>query len=303
MHPGRQPRTDRRRFIALAAGVALLPQAIRGQGAATPAPGGYAHPDLLVGPSQVAPADQSTRLVAFMPESEVANGVIPGSVRIDWPDLETADTSEQGLAAWVATIDHRLTDLGITPGSSVMVYDPGTLFATRLWWLLHAVGHREAQVLDGGLAAWTGAGFETTGEVAPAEAAAAAYGAKLQPGIIAPIAEVEAAVGSVDVTFVDARAPREWEDGHIPGAINIPYEQNVSPDQPPTWLEQDSLEALYAAVPRETRVIPYCSSGVRSAVTAFTLRLIGYPDVGLFTGSWNEWSADPTRPVTTGNQP
>jgi thiosulfate/3-mercaptopyruvate sulfurtransferase len=50
-------------------------------------------------------------------------------------------------------------------------------------------------------------------------------------------------------------------------------------------------------------VIPYCSSGVRSAVTAFTLRLIGYEDVRLFTGSWNEWSKDPNRPVTTGDAP
>ena len=89
-------------------------------------------------------------------------------------------------------------------------------------------------------------------------------------------------------------------DGHIPGALNVNYPRNARPELPRTWLPVPELESLYASVPRDHTVIPYCSSGVRSAVTAFTLRLIGYERVRLFTGSWNEWSADPSRPITTG---
>jgi len=306
-HPGYDT-ISRRRFTMLAAMIAAIPSTAWGQDASPQMPGGdeYAHPGMLVEAASLAAGLDSGDpgvLVAFMAGSDAAGGVIPGSVRIDWPDLETADTSDAGLTAWLASIDDHLTALGITPSTPVTVYDPGTLFATRLWWVLHAVGHREIRVLNGGLAAWSSDGRPIDPAVAAPTPTVESYGAFLDLTAIAPIAEVEAAVGSEGVTFIDARSPQEWEAGHIPGAINLPYERNVVPESPRTWLAAERLDVLYAEVPRENLVIPYCSSGVRSAVTAFTLRLIGYPDVRLFTGSWNEWITDPSRPVTVGTIP
>ncbi len=123
--------------------------------------------------------------------------------------------------------------------------------------------------------------------------------------MLAPLADVEAALGREDVVFVDARTPDEYAAGHLPGAVNVNYPLNAEPEAPRFWKSTEALSALYAAVgvTPDKRIIPYCSTGVRSAVTWFTLRMIGFPDVALFTGSWAEWSAHPELPVTTGPQP
>jgi rhodanese-related sulfurtransferase len=96
-----------------------------------------------------------------------------------------------------------------------------------------------------------------------------------------------------------------YQAGHIPGAVNLDATANVRPDQPRYWKSADELRAMYAAlgVKPDKTVIPYCAAGVRSAATYFALRLIGYEDVALFTGSWNEWSNHPELPVETGSMP
>ena len=119
------------------------------------------------------------------------------------------------------------------------------------------------------------------------------------------LAEVRASLGQPDVALVDARSPKEYAAGHLPGAVNIEFTRNALPDQPKDFKPAAELRAMYAAagITPDKTVIPYCLTGVRSAVTYFTLRLIGYDDVTLFTGSWKEWSGYPDLPVTTGNQP
>lgn len=108
-----------------------------------------------------------------------------------------------------------------------------------------------------------------------------------------------------DVVILDARTPEEYAEGHIPGAVNLNFPLNAAPDPPKFYKPADELEAMYTdigATP-DNLVIPYCASGVRSAVTSFTLHLLGYEDVALYTGSWLEWGEDPETPKTEGNEP
>jgi thiosulfate/3-mercaptopyruvate sulfurtransferase len=242
-------------------------------------------------------------VVAFAPASEFTAAHIPGSVQIDWPDLEVADTSETSLADWRQAVAGLVGALGVSPDRTVVAYDHGTLFAARLWWVLRYLGHERIHVLDGGLPAWTVSGGESeSGDPPAAESNATPYPAVPVDDLLATKAECLSLVGDPDTVFLDTRSAQEYADGHIPGAINIPYTLNARDDSPPFWLPTGDLVAMYAAagVTPEHRVIPYCSSGVRSAVTAMTLTMIGYPDVSLYTGSWNEWSADPDTPKETG---
>lgn len=244
--------------------------------------------------------------VGFMPADEFESAHIPGSVQIDWPDLEVIDTSDESLERWRTEIGATLGDLGITPDNTVVAYDNGSLFAARLWWVLRYLGHCDVRVLDGGLPSWNEAGEAV--ETGPASTAPPAAGSLWNEPNHSMIARYEEVLGwrdAPDVILVDARTEDEYTDGHIPGAININYPTNAQPDPPRFWKPADALRNMYSAadVTEDKLIVPYCSSGVRSAVTAFTLDLLGYERVTLYTGSWQEWTSRPDAPITQGNHP
>src|SRR5215204_5081283 len=116
---------------------------------------------------------------------------------------------------------------------------------------------------------------------------------------LANLTDVQAALDDPETVLVDVRTAEEYAAGHIPGAVHLPFPENAATADPKVWKSAPELLAMYAAlgVTPDKHVIPYCTSGVRSAVTYFTLRLLGYPDIRLYTGSWAEWSSHPELPV------
>jgi len=284
----------------------------RAPGSASPVggSGGYAHPEMLAEAGWLREQldNPRVRVVALTPADEFASGHIPGAGQIDWPTLEVADTSNASIARWHERVARQLADLAITPEQTVVVYDNGTLWATRLWWVLYEVGHRDVRVLNGGFSAWQTAGGETaTGppDHVVATPAPAPYPVAPMPDALAQLTEVRARLGDSAAAIVDARTPEEYTAGHIPGALNLNYPLNAVPDVPKRWKPAAELREMYSAlgISPDQLVIPYCTTGVRSAVTFFTLRLIGYEHVALYTGSWKEWGADPETPKTTGAVP
>lgn len=269
--------------------------------------GGYANAGSLVDAAWVEQnrSDASVVVVGFMPPEEFARGHIPGSVQIDFPELEVIDTSDASIADWHIEVGSLLGNLGITPDSTVVAYDAGSLFAARLWWILNYLGHERAAVLNGGLTAWQEAGYPTeTGPVDALTVELEPYRGHAHPDRLAQMDEVRAALDDDSIALVDARTRDEYTEGHIPGAVNLNYPLNALPEPSRRWKPASELSAMYEeiGVTPELHVIPYCSTGVRSAVTAFTLHLIGYDDVALYTGSWLEWGADPDTPKEMGDQ-
>jgi len=115
-------------------------------------------------------------------------------------------------------------------------------------------------------------------------------------------------LGAPDLAIVDARTPEEFagastsgavRGGHVPGAINVPFTSVATPQPPRFFLAPRDLANLYASrgVTVDKEVIAYCSTGVRSAVSYFSLRLLGYPRVLLYSASWQEWGNRADLPI------
>ena len=190
-----------------------------------------------------------------------------------------------------------------------MAYDDaGGAFAVRLWWLLRWLGHHRVAVLDGGFPAWTRGGHPTTTEVpqpVPAE-----FTPQADPSQLFTSALLEGLLASGSVQLVDARDTERFRGevepidpvaGHIPGAINLPFKQNLNPDG--TFLPVDLLRQRFAQLvahrDAET-VVHMCGSGVTACHNLLAMEHAGLEGTRLYAGSWSEWIREEKRAVATG---
>lgn len=299
-----QPITRRHLLVhamAVTGGGLLLPVAAQAQPATTVASPIAKGSDLLISAADALNASSETQWLAILDAGEFESGHIDGSLRVNWDDLQLADTSEEGIGAWEDDIRSLLSARGISPDRETIVYDAGSLFAARGWWQLAYLGFPMPLVLDGGLTAWSGDGgqvIEGADALHPLEAPQIDEGG-VRRDLLATKEEIVAALGSGEVFIVDARSANEYGSGHIPGAVNVPYTDNAVADSVNVYLSPEELRARYESLGMADgkRAITYCSTGARGSVASFALRVAGFTDVALYAGSWTEWSADPDAPV------
>jgi len=198
---------------------------------------------------------------------------------------------------------------GIGPGTQVIAYDQGNgAFAARAWWLLRWMGHAQVAVLDGGFAAWLTAGLPATREpprVTPrsftgAPAAAAALDSET----------VQRELSRGGIRLIDARAADRFAGhnetidpvaGHVPGARNHPFTQNLDAHGrflPREALRERWLASLAGCAPE--RVVAMCGSGVTACHNLLALEIAGLVGARLYAGSWSEWIRDPSRGIERG---
>jgi thiosulfate/3-mercaptopyruvate sulfurtransferase len=199
--------------------------------------------------------------------------------------------------------------LGIGDKTQVVAYDQDTgAYASRLWWMLRYMGHDAVAVVDGGLAAWIHAGgaVRAGGE----QRAAAVFTPRPRTEIRVEVDEAARLVGNPGAMLVDARSPQRFEgqpdpldnvSGHIPGARNRFYKDNLAQDG--TMRSAGDLRADFARVLGDRpadQVVMYCGSGVTACHNLLAMERAGLPGAKLFAGSWSEWESDPRRPIEKG---
>jgi len=214
---------------------------------------------------------------------------------------------------------------GIDERVQVFVYDQGNgMYAARAWWLFRWLGHRNVAVLDGGFAAWVGAGqpvARTTPSREPrrfrahpdadAIVDAACVAAFVATRGVAPRqGAAKPATAGAAVRLVDARGADRFAGqnetidpvaGHVPGAVNHPFARNLGADGrllSPEELRARWRETLQSDPP--SAMVAMCGSGVSACLNLLALEHAGLPGARLYPGSWSEWIRDPARPVATG---
>lgn len=235
-------------------------------------------------------------------------GHVPGAVFVDLDEALAGEPGERGRHPLPDPVDfaEAMGRAGIGDDDVVVGYDDaGGAIAARLVWMLRVTGHMAA-VLDGGIQAWRGA-FEEGSVERPA---AAFTPRPWPPDRVADADEVARLAGRGEALVVDARdreryrgerEPVDPRAGHIPGAVSLPYRDNLEGER---LVAPEDLERRFraAGVPAAREVVVYCGSGVTACHDVLAMESVGIT-ARLYPGSWSQWSRDPRRPAARGPDP
>ena len=231
---------------------------------------------------------------------------IPGAVFLHLDrDLSGVKTGRNGRHPLpdVSTLAATFGRTGIDNARQVIGYDQNSgMWASRLWWLLRWLGHDAAAVLDGGLDKWTA---ERRPQTSASPAPRPTTFVPKRPGPVATADEILRQLNDRSLFVLDARAPERFRGdlepidpvaGHIPGAHNRPYGENLTPQATfkPAELLRSEFEALLGDTP-PSAVVHHCGSGVTACHTLLALDRAGLTGARLYVGSWSEWCRDPAR--------
>ena len=232
---------------------------------------------------------------------------LPGAVYAHLDrDLSDLRKRGEGRHPWPDAADFtaRLGEWGITPQHQVVAYDDGDgAHASRLWFLLRALGHEKAAVLDGGWTRWTALGLPVDSRVpTPMHSR---YPGEFDRTRLLDADQVRAALEAGDL-LVDARAADRFRGenehidrvaGHVPGARNRPFAENLADGRFKSPMQlADEFRGLIAGTTPE-HVMVMCGSGVTACHHLLAMERAGLRGARLFTGSWSGWISDPARPV------
>jgi thiosulfate/3-mercaptopyruvate sulfurtransferase len=205
------------------------------------------------------------------------------------------------------TFADTLARRGVSNETQVVAYDDSQgMFAARLWWMLRWLGHADVAVLDGGLSSWKEAGLALTNDIPTISPASFRWRVATKP---VDADYVQAHLHQPETILIDARTAERFRGdsepidpvaGHIPGAVNRPYRNNLAADgrfksAPQLREEFDALLGRHAM----EDVISYCGSGVAACHHVLALEIAGRHGARLYAGSWSEWCSDTERPTAS----
>ena len=243
--------------------------------------------------------DSNLLIVDTRSFKEYSVGHIPGAVNLDLFAFHWIDTTKEGLESFNQQTRRILSFLGVTPEKKVVFYDDvsGMLAARGVWMLLY-FSHQNVSMLDGGIQKWKHDNLPV--ETRPNSFKPSSFSGTINPNIISGFEYLRDNLNHV--TIIDARSQDEYsgtiiraaKGGHIPNAINIDWNENITNDG--IFKNNQDLSKLYN-VPKDSEIITYCQGAYRAANTFIALQKLGFKKVRVYLGSWGEWGNLPTLPI------
>ncbi len=219
----------------------------------------------------------------------------------------------------IAALERTFAAAGVGNRDRIILYSRDVIAASRAFFTLDYLGHGDStSLLDGGFAKWTAENRAVEAGAPLLVAKNSDFEARPRAATIARLKAMEVLVDCLPVldgswAIVDARSPEQFSGadpgtgikrgGHIQGALNVPWNENLTSSAAPVFRSRDELEALYgdAGVAGKASVVVYCRTGMQASVNYFVLRYLGR-DVALYDASYFEWSRGPHPQTSAGRE-
>ena len=245
-------------------------------------------------------------------KADYTAGHLPGAVYFDLEEELSGPGGEHGgrhPMPDLGVLVLKLGERGIDRETTVIAYDDqGGAMAARFWWLLRFLGHEKVYLLDGGYSGWVQAGLPVSTEpAAPAEPKV--FGPRVQNRMLVVMEDVREKLEWPGTMLIDSREPKRYRGeeepidkkaGHIPGAENRFWKDNLGPDG--LWLSPEELKARFDSVYPDQEIIVYCGSGVTACPNLLALAEAGREDAKLYLGSWSDWISHGDNPIAVGDE-
>jgi thiosulfate/3-mercaptopyruvate sulfurtransferase len=260
---------------------------------------GFPNEHLLITPRELGASIDSAApslILDLRPPEAYTAGHLPGAHHLDLWGVSLVDTDPAPLKAFMWMIEHVLQIHGVDARTPVVVYDEQSgMRAARAFWFLEYFGHPSVRLLDGGYGAWVTAGLQVTREAAAPPTSE--WSGERRPSTVATWQDVTDAIASPGTVLLDTRSEGEHRGtvvraargGTIPGSVHVEWKDNLTTEG--AFKSASELRAMYesAGVTPDREIITYCQGGYRAAHSYLALRLLGYPKVRNYVGSWGEW--------------
>ncbi len=235
--------------------------------------------------------NRALRLIDLRDRESYTEGHLPGAVQLELPAITGKRDGVEGMLISGPDFAARLGAAGVDASKTVVLYDDNWgMAAARLLWALARFGFANAAVMDGGWDRWQEE--ERVQSTSPVNPPPAQFELNAADEQLAERAWLLHEAGRDDLVIIDTRTPNEYQQGHVPQAINWDW-MNAVPEG--SWdlmrpaAELRSELATLGVTP-DKEIVTYCRSGVRAAHTYLVLRALGFPRVRNYDGSWLEWS-------------
>ena len=235
---------------------------------------------------------------------------LPGAIHIEPKALQCGTPPVPGKLPSVAQLTELFSKLGLRKDHHVIAYDDeGGGWAGRLIWTLDVIGHDRYSYLDGGIHAWVNQGYAV--ENTPNEGIPGDYPITINRSVIAEVDDITPNLDNADFAVWDARSAAEYDGskvlakrgGHIPGAINIDWLELIDQQHAMQLINLEDLQQRLNSLglTREKTIVTHCQTHHRSGLSYLVMKILGYPNIKGYHGSWSEWGNREDTPIASGN--